>query len=278
MMELKTLLKAGRYITEINDNIYDITDFIDKHPGGDIIKGCANGNSGTAMFFSSHFNVPNIDDIPEIKKINMDKSEILSPSLNFRYDDGSFYNSLKLDIENHFRALGTDYSVPSLFSNICFVISICLFGLFYYLSYIEGNIFFSIPMGILSWNFAGTLVHDHGSHRTMCRKNNKIGNAIMTLLNSICFPGAFETHFIHSHYSHHTMVHHIELDSDENMIYPLVRLHQEQPKLWFHKFHVFSWPLAFSIYFFSYIGQTFRVRKYNWWRRHNHLFIPSNQY
>ena len=71
------------------------------------------------------------------------------------------------------------------------------------------------------------------------------------------------------------MVHDVELDSDENLLYPLVRLHTGHKRLWFHKYQFLYWPLAFSVYLISYISQTFRSKKNNWWRRHNHLYRPT---
>ncbi len=275
MATLKELLKRGRYITKINGEVYDITDFIPIHPGGNIIKGIANGNDGTAMFYSSHFNLPDIESTYGVKKIELNDDNIITSPLNFNYNEQSFYFKLKTDIRNYFEDNYIDYRVPSSFARLCFTINISLFLYFYYLSYVQGCITFSILMGILSWNFAGVLTHDHGAHGTNCDRHNIVGNFIMSLLNSLCFPGAFETHFIHSHHAHHAMVHDPELDSDENLLYPLVRLNEKHKRLWFHKYQHLYWPFAFMVYLFSYIGQTFAKKKHNWWRRHNHLYRPS---
>ena len=274
MSDLKTLLQNGRHITKINGITYDITEFIAIHPGGDIIKGISNGNDGTAMFYSSHFNLPDIDNIPSIHKIE-DVKDIITPGLNFDYNKDSFYFTLKSDIQNYFKKNNIDYRVPTSFATCCLILNMCLFSILYYMSYVKGYTLCSILMGMLSWNFAGTLAHDHGAHRTVCGKRDMIGNIFMSFFNSLTFPGAFETHFLYGHYSHHTMVHDVELDSDENLLYPLVRLHTGHKRLWFHKYQFLYWPLAFSVYLISYISQTFRSKKNNWWRRHNHLYRPT---
>lgn len=274
MGKLSDYLKHGRSITYINGNYYDISDYIDKHPGGEIIKSIANGNDGTAMFYSSHFKLPNIDDIPEIKKID-DIDDLLICPLKFDYKKDGFYYQLKSDIKSYFIENKIDYTVPTNFARICLAFNIILFFIFWYQSYIKGYLIYSVFMGVLSWNFAGTLVHDHGAHRTTVKKNNKYGNIIMSFFTSFTFPLAFETHFVHSHSSHHTMIHDKEFDSDENLLYPLVRLNDDLPMLWYHRYQYIYWPFAFSVYLGSYIAQTFNSKKYNWWRRHNHLYRPT---
>ncbi len=278
MARLRDLLRKGRHITRIDGINYDITNFVDKHPGGDIIKGIANGNDGSAMFHSSHLRLPNLERMPGVRRIFLEEEEIVTSPLGFSSDKSDFYNVLKVDVENYFTSHQIDYTLPTLTAQLLFWFNMCLFFNFMYLSYVEGWSIFSVLMGILSWNFAGTLVHDHGAHRTTVSKKNWWSNFGMSALASVCFPGAFETHFLYSHYAHHTMVHHEELDSDENLIYPLMRLHEKYPRWWFHRYQHYYWPIAFAVYLFSYIGQTFLPRNSNWWKRHNHLYRPTKSF
>lgn len=271
-MSITNLLNRGRYITKIDNIYYDVTDFIKYHPGGEVIKGVCNGNDGTAMFKSSHFNLPNIEDIKLIKKINISDNQSIS-KYEFNSDENCFYNDLKRDIQYYFKQRNIDYSIPSLSSRIVFMINILLFFLCLYGSYFQGYLIYSVLMGLLSWNFAGTLVHDHGAHRINVKKNNKIGSFIMTCLNSITFPGALETHFIFSHYGHHSSIHDKELDSDNHLIYPLVRWSPHWKKLWFHKYQHLYWPLGYAIYLYFYFSKAYSSdENINWWRKHNHAY------
>lgn len=274
MIDLIKLLKDNRSITYIDGKYYDITDYIDKHPGGEIIKCICNGNDGTVMFKTSHFKIPNLKNIDGIKEID-EVDGIIKCNLNLDDSTGSFYKLLSSDIENYFNKNNIDCTIPTLFSKCCFSINIFLFMLFYYLSYVKGFVQFSVLMGILTWSFGGFLAHDHGAHRTNVKKNNKLGNILMTFLNIFCYPLAYETHFINSHAQHHTHVGDIIFDSDENLLFPLVRLNYKQPHYKIHKYQHLYWPFAFSVYLFSYIGQTFLSRKKSWWKQHNHLTRPT---
>ncbi|CAH6419198.1 Fatty acid desaturase [uncultured virus] len=268
-MDIKDLIRKGRYITRIDGVYYDVTDFIQYHPGGEVIKGVCNGNDGTAMFKSSHFNLPNIKDFKRIVEIGKEPHDL--PKYEFNDDSESFYNSLKTDIAHYFRTHNIDYTVPTLSSRIIFILNIILFFMCLYGSYIQGYLICSILMGILSWNFAGTLVHDHGAHRVNVKKNNVIGNLIMTCLNSITFPGALETHFIYSHYGHHSSIHDKELDSDNHLIYPLMRWSPHWNKLWYHRYQHLYWPIAYSMYLYFYFSKAFSPdKRINWWKKHNH--------
>lgn len=272
----KDLLKKNRFITKINGSIYDITDYIDKHPGGEVIKGIANSNDGTAMFYSSHFNLPDIDKIKYIYKLDNIKDDIIEINSKFDYYEKGFYMSLKKEIYEYYKKNNIDYTIPDFYNRVIFFINIILFLINYYYSYFHGYILCSIINGILSWNFSGTLVHDHGAHRVNVKKNNYIGNFIMMILNNITFPGGFETHFIYSHYGHHSKVHDNDLDSDDDLIYPLMRWSKSKEKIWFHKYQHIYYPFVYMIYLIHYISKSFiKDSKKNWYRKNNHLYRSS---
>jgi len=275
---LKNLIKKNRIITKINSNIYDITDYVDKHPGGEIIKAIGNCNDGTAMFYSSHFNLPDIENNPYIYKLKINENEdnIINIDQKFDYNKDGFYISLKNEIHNYFKDNNIDYTIPTFSNRVIFILNISLFLVNYYYSYFFGYILCSLIMGIISWNFAGTLVHDHGAHRTNVKKNNNLGNLLMSFLNILTFPGGFETHFINAHFSHHSKVHGKDLDSDDNLIYPLMRWSKNRKLLWFHKYQHLYYPFVYTIYLFCYISNSFiSDSNENWYKKNNHLYRSS---
>lgn len=267
----KELLLAGRDITFIDGVAYDVTDFVRLHPGGEILRSVANGNDGTAMYYSSHFKVPAPDRVKGVKRLDLSPDECQQIPYRFSHSPDSFYAELKSAIREHFKSKGITYSKPTAASRILFVASVIAFLVSMYLSYVVGLTAFSIVMGLLSWHFAGLLVHDHGAHRTLAGKHNRWANGLFTFLNGLTFPGAFESHFFYSHAGHHSAVHHPVLDSDDHLIYPLVRWSEARPRLWHHRYQHIYWPLAYMVYLSSYIGKTFsRSPQVNWWKRHNH--------
>tara|TARA_R110001599_G_scaffold351462_1_gene583305 strand:- start:771 stop:2036 length:1266 start_codon:yes stop_codon:yes gene_type:complete len=269
---LKDLLKKGRIITKINSSIYDITDYVEKHPGGDIIKGVGNCNDGTAMFYSSHFNLPNIDTNPYIYKLSVDEDYIININRKFDYDENGFYMSLKNELYSYFKKNNIDYSVPTSSNRFIFMLNVLLFFINYYYSYIFGYMVCSFTMGVLTWNFTGTLVHDHGGHRVNVKKNNRWGNLLMSFLNIITFPAGFETHFITSHYGHHSNIHDKDLDADDHFMYPLMRWSKNKKLLWFHKYQYIYYPFVYVFYLFSYYANiNLDISNENWYNKNNHF-------
>lgn len=177
VLTCKELLKQGRDITFINGQAYDVTDFIRHHPGGEVLCSVAHGNDGTAMYYSSHFTLPPLEHVKGVKRIDLPVDECVKIPYSFSDSPDSFYGELKRAIQNHFKANEVVYWKPSKQSRIMFVVSMIVFLISMYFSYVEGLTVFSVVMGVLSWHFAGVLVHDHGAHRTLAdKKMNRPGN------------------------------------------------------------------------------------------------------
>jgi linoleoyl-CoA desaturase len=269
----KELLRQGRDITFIDGVAYDVTDFIRLHPGGEVLRSVANGNDGTAMYYSSHFTVPAPDRVKGVKRLDLSPDECVRIPYRFNNDPNSFYVELKLAIRDHFKSHGIAYWKPSKTARFMLVANMVAFFIAMYFSYVVGITGFSLVMGVLSWHFAGVLVHDHGAHRTLADRRNRWANTLFTFLNGLTFPGAFESHFFYSHAGHHSAVHHPVLDSDDHLIYPLVRWSDARPRYWFHRYQHIYWPFAYMVYLSAYIAKTFsRSRQVDWWKRHNHSY------
>lgn len=269
----KELLLQGRDITFIDGVAYDVTDFIRLHPGGDILRSVANGNDGTVMYYSSHFTLPAPDRLKGVKRLEISPDECERIPYRFNNDPNGFYTQLKLAVRDHFKSRGIAYGKPSPAARFVFVVNMVAFLIAMYLSYVVGLTAFSLVMGMLSWYFAGVLVHDHGAHRTLADKRNRWANGFFTFLNGLTFPGAFESHFLYSHAGHHSAVHHPVLDSDDYLLYPLVRWSNARQRHWFHRYQHIYWPFAYMIYLSSYISKAFsRSAQVNWWKQHNHSY------
>lgn len=277
---LKQLLIDGRLITRIKDTWYDVTDFVDRHPGGDVIKSVCNGNDGTAMFFSSHFRpMGDIGSFPGIVKIpdNLDTSGcfVKKSRWYFSEDPHGFYATLKREVHHHFMENDVRYRVPSIGARVALYTALAAFAVSLHAAYIQGYMLGAVFAGVLSWNFSGTLTHDHGAHQTQCgpSKDAPWQHILLSVCNAITFPGAFQSYFFYSHAGHHSDVHDSDLDSDDKLVYPMLRWNTTRPQLWFHSYQHIYWPLAHAVYLTQYIGKGFTTDKEkNWWKQHNHSF------
>jgi hypothetical protein len=79
--------------TVVNNKVYDITDFLDKHPGGDIVKYCA-GRDGTDLLESYHPAVSQIKALNALDKYYIGElaNAVRLPFLPAPFDCFIFYS------------------------------------------------------------------------------------------------------------------------------------------------------------------------------------------
>src|SRR5690348_5755340 len=87
--EALTSPSEGRKYTRIGDNVYDITDFIDKHPGGFDLLSLAVDRDATIMFDTYHFRrkvvTSKLSTLPIVKDYSIPKVDYPYPSESSLY-------------------------------------------------------------------------------------------------------------------------------------------------------------------------------------------------
>lgn len=217
----------------IHGKVYELTDFIPRHPGGEIIYDGAGGD-WTPMWESYHpLNVakarpPEKYCIGYVRDYN-----------DFYSWDGTFYNTLKERVEAAVPHKLRRYD-PRMYIKTVWVLVLWAMGAYYYFFY--NNYLSAILFGLISGQIGVNIMHD-GNH--MAYSNNKWMNTISGA--SLELLGTSWVIYKRSHdFGHHGCVNHLELDRAFDTTFPLLRFHKGLPRLSYHKWQWIYGPIAYS--------------------------------
>ncbi|KRX05139.1 Cytochrome b5-like heme/steroid binding domain [Pseudocohnilembus persalinus] len=208
--------------------VYDISDYVKNHPGGDIIYDGAGGEC-THMWMAHHPQYLLDQGIPEQYKVGRVRDHD-----DFYNYEGNFYRELKLMMEkkipkenrrNHWQ----------LFVKGIIWFSLYIYCFYWYLTTL--SVWSMICLAFSQGQVGINIQHD-GNH--IAYSNSKFSYLMGYTLDLI-----FSSSVIYrrSHdFGHHGCVNHYELDRAFDTSYPLIRLHNMQSRQWFHKYqHIYSW-------------------------------------
>lgn len=301
---MDTEYSGRRYITilEMNpDNLtkknvwyihgkkYDLSAFLDKHPGGrTILESCKNDNDCTAAFESYH-SMCDLDRIASImKKYEMDDPDDNSIQPKYSFDDDGFYRTVQKRVRGYFNKdlppmdMRTNKRL-SHHSNVFFWLKTGCFTMIYFvLAYIAffsrmdplvrtgGSFFAGISVVWIAYN----ILHD-ASHCAIV-SNNWINNTLSQIMCSY-FLWDHQLWAKHHVYRHHAFTNDPVLDPDAIHLRPFVKKHPEDKerkfiKL-FRKYPKITTLVTMIIFPGSYVGQAllyhfvWLYRKYLWGMR-----------
>jgi len=200
----------------INGKVYDLTPFLDFHPGGRHILLMNRGRDCTELFFMYHLASPkNINNI--ISMLNKyyirdaKKDEIATP-FNWNGKNHEMYLDLKLRIKTHFdtKSIESKTREKASYNRMIwyFILFIGLITTHYY--WFNGY-WLSIPiLSLLHWLFSSDLLHN-GTHYQLV-KNSKL-NQLFSFVGGFYFVPNIEWEMQHviSHHSY-TNVHDLDVD------------------------------------------------------------------
>lgn len=217
----------------IHSKVYDLTDFVPKHPGGEIIYDGAGGDC-TPMWESYH----------PLKLAKARPPEKYCIGYVRDYEDfysweGEFYDTLKERVEAAIPHKLRRYD-PKMYIKSAIIIVAWVFSCLYY--FFVNSYMSAITLGLVSAQIGVNIMHD-GNH--MAYSNNRwvntIAGATLELLGTSCVI------YKRSHdFGHHGCVNHLELDRAFDTTFPLLRLHKGLPRLSYHKWQWIYGPIAYA--------------------------------
>ncbi len=201
---------------------YDLTNFLDKHPGGKTILKITKNHSHdiTATFEGYHAfaDIENIRSQLETYKISDEGKELL-----YSFDDNGFYKTCLKKVRNYF---GDELSITNKikadhfwFMKIVFLLFIFSFLIKTYLYY-RSNIIVAF-IGILLIGLEFCTLHD-ASHFALFSRNSYLNETINRITNAIVFWN-HEMWLKHHTFRHHTYTGDINLDPDLVHLRPFCR-------------------------------------------------------
>jgi len=230
----------------VKGQVYDVTNWVGKHPGGRIILNGA-GREATALFMSYH---------PTHVYSMIDKyriGSVLNYQSFYQWDSSDFYPVVKSRVEQKLKELnfvGRESPVLYFKTFLIFVTWITL----YYLSMISGHVWLAIPLGVIHSQIGINIAHD-GAHGAYSR--NRIIKRITSYGMDIM--GGCSVVWQHQHnIGHHPNCNkhgdalhaskHDNYDPDASSGAPWVRITPNLPWRPMHRYqHIYIWILTLAM-------------------------------
>ena len=224
----------------IDDVVYDVTRWVDLHPGGDIICTMA-GDDASALFHSSHFR----DVTGRLKAYRI--GLVASPAGALTID-GPFLRTLKSRVHRYFRAHDIDYRRTRLLGPQL-AGSIALFLAAWAAVYVFGLYPLVIPMGLISCALVGGFAHEY-SHSTLIHEGNRpnIESLGCSVIWALVCPFMLEKHFQYEHLSHHKVPMDDRYDYEIFALRRVLRLSAEIPWRPIFRYQQYYAPLVYAFY------------------------------
>lgn len=248
----------------IQNNVYDFTDFIKKHPGGSEILLSRAGEDATSYFIGKHGKNPGV--IKQLERLKIGTLP-LEEQLNADDFDEPFF--MELVDKSYSEKL---YKLPTLFKNKFFWIRLANIILFLSLSILAlyGNlpwwvaIIFVCIQAIIGTSLFGLVAHE-ATHRNFPK--NKVMKEILNFSWPVFWPFISQFGLRYEHNSHHVKIGDPEYDFEVAAFASFIRYSGHVTP---NSLHKYQHKLAKYIYpFYANIITTIGGIKSTFWSSHN---------
>ena len=203
----------------IDGFVYDVTGWIERHPGGQLICTLA-GEDVSAMFHSVHFR--DISSTLECYLIGQVREYQSTQKI-----DNDFLPVLKHKVLSYFVENKIDYrSTQKLGMQL--ILSLLMFGFSWWLLWIEQWWPAAISMGLISCAMVGGLAHEYSHNNVISKGNrNNVESRLMSVLWACVCPFMFEKQFQYEHFKHHMAPMDSQQDYEVQALSHFIRLSPE---------------------------------------------------
>jgi linoleoyl-CoA desaturase len=228
-----------RYRYKIHDKLYDLTDFVNIHPGGtDMFNNLKPDTNITPMFYAYHKNPKTI--LAMLPKYEVSSTNAKTDLIKIEYDTNYTYDKyceLKKLVYDEIQ----EKKIPLYWSNKelaynAFMLSVYL-GMWGYCFWNANNLsyWWMILLGLFTTSW-GTLIFHETSHYTGFK------NQQYNVLISQYYPFADINYWKYNHnYLHHSFTN-TKYDHDTSFIVPIFRVLHNQTLMYYHKYqHIYVW-------------------------------------
>jgi cytochrome b involved in lipid metabolism len=225
----------------IDGCVYDVTRWVDLHPGGKILCSLA-GEDATVFFKSSHL----ADVTPYLNKFRIGR--VAGYQREFDFDNDRFLAVLQRRVEQYLALHVVQYrNTRKLRFQVSF--SIASFFASWYAAYFLGSWSATIVMGLISCAMVGGFAHEY-CHNTLIRDGNKsnLVSRLASILWAFLFPFMLERHFQYEHFKHHVSPMEKEYDYEVFALRRFLRLSDAVSYKRFFAYQRFYAPLVYAFY------------------------------
>mgnify|MGYP003388037293 FL=1 len=237
-------------------HVYDLTNFLDKHPGGrTILEFTKNEGDITATFESYH----SLADIKSIRKtLETYKISNRGKKQMYTFNEKDFYNTCRSRVKEYFGNTIWNLSVThKIKANIWWLLkTTSIFGLYlisFYIAFFtnyEYDYIMAFISGILVISFSFCILHD-ASHCALIYKNGNLNNKISKIANSLILWNSNMWTYHHS-FRHHTYTGIEILDLDNPYLENLYIINAKYIRDFFILFLLVIFPGSWGALFLKY--------------------------
>jgi fatty acid desaturase (delta-4 desaturase) len=251
--------------TVVKGAVYEVSNFLSTHPGGEHLLSLAIGRDATILFQSYHirdaivelrlkqWKAPDTITIELLRAAGLLNGVIASANDHTEHKfplpgDSAMYKIIKERVtkevlkplaDNSGARGGKAYETVLILGTWV----ACWYNYAYNPSLLAGCF-----LG-LAGAWIGLAVQHTANHGALCRDPSL--NVLFGMANDVGCGGSSLIWRYHHQLSHHLYTNHIELDQDAHSSFPLLRMDRTQPYRSYHKWQPFYAPIAFSFYYFS---------------------------
>jgi len=246
--------------TVIRGQAYDVSDFVNKHPGGGQMLELGVGRDSTIMYESAHLRDAVADKVLDsLPKADLQELLKRGVTLDLGPEEGKFatprasklHNTIrKRVVEEVMKPLGKcvgakgGRGIPEW--HIPVMLATWLASVVWFMS---APCWTSAALMGMAMSWIGMGVQHTANHGGIAK--NSTVNYILGLTDDVCVGGSSLVWRYHHQVSHHQYCNHVGLDQDVHSSFPLIRLDLEQELQGHHAYqHMYAFPM-FSLLWFS---------------------------
>ncbi len=221
--------RGGSYWTVVDGQVYDISEFVRDHPGGDIIR-LAAGRDATVLLESYHGS-GSLGQVRRALKqhaVNLGK---LVRKTSVPQVDPTFFRVVRQRVDRYLHARGLDRRGHPWRAVVEVVVVLGLLVTAWYLRTFTGSYLAAIACGLLLGRL-GFLMHN-GNHAASFRQPT--GNRLTGLLMDFA-GGSSRVWSVEHQVAHHLHPNIHGRDNDCAIGSPVMRFHPQLPHRWWHRF------------------------------------------
>jgi linoleoyl-CoA desaturase len=224
----------------IDGAVYDVTRWVDAHPGGDIICSMA-GEDVSALFHSSHFR----DVSAWLNAYRIGIAETPGDSLVVA---SPFLTTLKSRVYRHFVTNKVDYRRTRILTSqvVVSILAFCCAWVAVFALHIYPLV---VAMGLISCAMVGGFAHEY-CHSTLIAEGNKINapSLLCSVIWAVICPFMLEKHFQYEHLSHHRFPMNEDFDYEVFALRRVLRLDRSIPHKRMFEYQQYYAPLVYAFY------------------------------
>lgn len=254
------------HIILYNNQRYNITNFISKHPGGSFLFANTQNQDITNLVNSYHKNIDLVE--YTMKQYICDNSNNYDNSVSIELTNFTLYNQLKQEVYAELQKMGNGVKYTSL-SNIIVLFNLVLHIYLWYQFILKPTVLLTLFLGVNSICYLGKVQHE-AAHNSLSKRP-----MVNYLLKFTILPFASLAMWDYDHNILHHQYTNTEKDGDsnpENAMY--YNIHK--PTTWYYKYqHIYYCALTPLVIFRKGIIKSLAVSVYN--IKQNPKYINTNQ-